>query len=275
MSIARWILVTSLATLASCAVTTLAVADSVTIEAVKDNTLFEDPGGALSNGEGDYLFTGRTAQGGAIERRRALVAFDVAAHVPAGAIITGATLRLFVSRQVSGPRTVSAHRLLTDFGEGSSIAGGQQGGGAPRSSGDATWLHAVFPGSFWSSQGGDFTAAASASQVVNALGPYEWTSAGMVTDVQSMLDQPESDFGWVLIGDESQSTTAKRFNSRESSPPDNRPRLVVDYDIAAPVPGVGPVALLWSALAVLIVARLSSRRNERLAPAAARRNRPG
>ena len=85
-------------------------AETVSIEAARDNTLFEDPTGALSNGEGDYLFAGRTAQGGGVERRRALLAFDVASHVPAGSVITGVTLRLFVSRQISGERTVSIHR---------------------------------------------------------------------------------------------------------------------------------------------------------------------
>ena len=35
---------------------------SVTLSPSKDNTLYEEPGGALSNGAGQYLFVGRTAQ---------------------------------------------------------------------------------------------------------------------------------------------------------------------------------------------------------------------
>ena len=34
--------------------------------------------------------------------------------------------------------------------------------------------------------------------------------------LQAWLDDPGTDFGWMIIGDESMSATAKRFDSRES-----------------------------------------------------------
>ena len=132
----------------------------VTMTTIKDNTLYEDVAGALSNGAGDHMFTGRTGGGSTV---RALVAFDVAGIVPAGATITAVLLSLNMSR-VSAPsaRTVGLHRVLADWGEGVADAPGGEGGGAPASAGDATWLHTFFPGSFWSSPGGDFEGALSA-----------------------------------------------------------------------------------------------------------------
>ncbi|MCP4246795.1 MAG: hypothetical protein GY778_07075, partial [bacterium] len=46
------------------------------IPAAKDNTLYEDSLGALSNGAGIYLFTGRTDVAANGKLRRGLVAFD-------------------------------------------------------------------------------------------------------------------------------------------------------------------------------------------------------
>jgi hypothetical protein len=60
----------------------------------KDNTLYEDDFGSLSNGKGQHIFTGETLLYGA---RRAVVAFDVAGNVPFGATIVSATLDLHLS----------------------------------------------------------------------------------------------------------------------------------------------------------------------------------
>jgi hypothetical protein len=51
----------------------------------------------------------------------------------------------------------------------------------------------------------------------------------MTADVQFWLDHEETNFGWILVGDESRPQTVKRFDSRESSEPPNRPMLEVDY----------------------------------------------
>ena len=53
----------------------------VILTPVQDNTLFEDLT-PLSNGSGEHLFAGNTSRGSA---RRALMQFDVAGGVPAGA----------------------------------------------------------------------------------------------------------------------------------------------------------------------------------------------
>jgi hypothetical protein len=46
----------------------------------------------------------------------------------------------------------------------------------------------------------------------------------MAADIQAWLDNPSSNFGWVLLGKEGAEATAKRFDSRENEAPENRPR---------------------------------------------------
>jgi len=53
--------------------------------------------------------------------------------------------------------------------------------------------------------------------------------------VQSWIDTPATNFGWILVGDEATFGSAKRFASREDPFIVSRPRLVVDFDVA----GVG------------------------------------
>ncbi|MGH7613747.1 MAG: hypothetical protein ACREMW_06870 [Gemmatimonadales bacterium] len=43
------------------------------------------------------------------------------------------------------------------------------------------------------------------------------STAQLVADVQGWLADPASNFGWILIGDESATATAKQFDSRESA----------------------------------------------------------
>jgi spore coat protein A len=97
--------------------------------------------------------------------------------------------------------------LLADWGEGTSNANAQEGQGAPATTNDATWRHRFYSTLFWTTQAGDFSGTMSASQSVGAIGFYTRSSAQMVVDVQSWLDNPASNFGWLVLGDES-STTA-------------------------------------------------------------------
>jgi hypothetical protein len=221
--------------------TAAARAQTVTLGASQDNTLIEDAAGALSNGLGAHLFTGRTFKGPGADIRRALLAFDVAGAVPAGAQVTQAKLTLHLSKTQFGPMPGTLHRVLADWGEGASKATGDEGAGAPAQPGDATWLHTFYPGSFWSKPGGDFAATASALEMMDGVGEYTWTSAQLAADVQAWLDDPGANYGWVLIGDESTGGTSKRFDSRENPNPDYRPRLEISY-----VPEPATAALLMS-----------------------------
>jgi hypothetical protein len=206
-----------------------AKAVTVTLEALKDNTMYSESG-SESNGAGDHFFAGRTNTD---SLRRALIAFPIADSIPECATITGVTLTLHMSRTTSGSQAVDLHRLLADWGEGTSHAPGQEGKGAAATTNDATWDNTFFPGSFWANPGGDFSPTVSGSQAVGGIGFYSWSDPQMVADVQMWLDGPGGNFGWILIGNEIANHTAKRFDSRTNTTVANRPMLVVDYDDCA------------------------------------------
>lgn len=207
-----------------------ALAEEIILTPVRDNTLFENPAGGLSNGAGTYLFAGKTA-GNSI--RRALLKFDVAGSVPAGATITSARLALTMSKTTGGEVSIALHRVLADWGEGTSDADAQEGKGAAATAGDATWVYTFFDTGSWAAPGGDFAAEASATTPVGGNGPYTWESPQMAVDAQNWLADPANNFGWVLIGGEDAASTAKRFASREHPEAANRPVLVLSYDATA------------------------------------------
>jgi hypothetical protein len=215
----------------------LAFAQLANINPIKDNTLYEyDPAeGDHSNALGNHFFAGETGQG---ELRRGVLAFDIAGSIPPGSAILGVTLSLNMSRTASDtPRNVELHKLLADWGEGTSVAPGEEGDGAPATTNDATWRHRFFDTIFWTTEGGDFSGTVSATQSVGAIGMYTWSSSQMVADVQSWLDNPSTNFGWLVLGDESEIATAKRFDTRESA---SQPVLTIQYTRVTPRPRPTP-----------------------------------
>jgi len=237
---------------------------TVVLPAAKDNTLYESPTGAASNGQGGFTFVGRLANRGGGELRRTLTQYDIAGTVPAGATITRAELTLTMDRTRTGATDISMHRVTSDWGEGTSDAPGREGQGTASTTDDATWIHAFFGGAMWGAPGGDFTAAGSSTASVAGNGDYTWLN--LVADAQDMLDNPGTNYGWILIGDEANLQTAKRFESRNvgniAKPIDRLndiqravPGLLIEYN-ALPVEldrwtaGVdnGTVNLAWTTL---------------------------
>jgi hypothetical protein len=200
-------------------------AGTINIMPSKDNTLYEyvPAEGDHSNGAGFHLFAGENGEG---EVRRGVLAFDVAGTIPPGSTITAASLSMNMSMTPAGALTVELHKLLADWGEGTSHAPMGEGDGAPATPNDATWRHRFFDSVFWTTQGGDFSATVSASQSVGGTGHYTWSSAQMVADVQLWLDDPASNFGWLVSGDETAIATSKRFDTRESASP---PILTIEF----------------------------------------------
>ncbi|MBK8979988.1 MAG: DNRLRE domain-containing protein [Planctomycetes bacterium] len=215
--------------IASTAMTAVVSAQlQTTLQPVRDNTLYEDPAGATSNGQGTRMFAGRTA-GGSI--RRGLLAFDVAGSVPAGATVVTATLRLEAVMTIAGARQLRLHRTSADWGEGSSVATGGQGGGASAAPGDATWTHRFRGGAAWTRNGGDFATAASATATATGLGAVTFgTTSALVADVQGWLDVPASSAGWTIVGDEAGTTTAYAFATREEPVATRRPTLTITWN---------------------------------------------
>lgn len=112
------------------------------------------------------------------------------------------TLSLTMDRTIVGAVSVTVHRVQQDWGEANSVAPGEGGAGQFALPEDATWLHTFWNSQFWASPDGDFQATASATQSVGGNGVYSWNASGLVADVQTWVDDPNANFGWLLAGPE-------------------------------------------------------------------------
>ncbi len=210
---------------------TLCAQDTIVLPAMKDNTLYEYATGDSSNGAGNFIFVGKTNKE---KLRRALIAFDISGNIPEGSIIESVRLTLHLSRTGSSSSFIRIHELMRDWGEGTSDAPAQEGKGTPATDGDATWIYTFFNTGQWSHPGGDFFSDTLATTEVKSFGDYTWSStSGLVGSVQKWLNQPDENFGWILIGSEEDKQDVKRFDSRELDHEPFRPRLQVVY--SAPV----------------------------------------
>jgi hypothetical protein len=193
----------------------------------KDTNLIESPKGLLGNSEGATIFVGRTGQPEG-SKRRGLIAFDPA-EIPRRSRILSVTLTMTVQMSAGEqPSIINLYRVTRSWKEGPSLA--QGGRGAEAQAGDATWIHSVYPGGRWARPGGDYVRTASARTEVAGPGVYTWNSTPkLVADVQSWVNSPTRNFGWILIGDESKGATAKVFHSSESTDETTRPQLTIIF----------------------------------------------
>ena len=124
--------------------------------------------------------------------------------------------------------------MLVDWTEGTGGSGSQTRGSAAKAN-ESTWNMRLAPSTPWSAPGGaapiDFEATPSASTPVTTRLAFASTSQ-LVADVQAWVDDPSTNFGWILNTEsEHMSGTARRFGSRESG---TAPSLVVTFTAAAP-----------------------------------------
>jgi hypothetical protein len=139
---------------------------------------------------------------------------------------------------------VTVHPVSASWGEGTSVAPSGQGGGTAATANDATWRHRNFPGLFWGAPGGDFGAALS-SQTVGDVADYLFpTTVAFVAQAQFDLNNPASNFGFLLRGDEVNDGSAKRFATKEYPVEEKKPTLIVEYT----PPGVPAEAVTWGAV---------------------------
>ncbi len=204
----------------------------VTMTSTLDNTIFSESSD-LSNGSGEHFYAGNTRLG---DTRRGLIQFDIASMVPAGSFIDSVALSLHVSLapNISTDHEFSLHRLLTAWGEGPSDAGQPGGQGTEALAGDATWNSSILGQSEWTNAGGDFNDTASATIDIPAVRNRvaTWSTAEMVNDVQDWLNDSSTNFGWIIIGDENDTQSARRFDSREEQDESLRPSLYIRYTMA-------------------------------------------
>jgi hypothetical protein len=214
------------AVLATASLTSPALAVNKTLQADRDNTIFSVATGN-SLGAAQSFYAGNTARTSG-DYRRALVRFSLAG-VPAGSRVNAASVLLFQTKNASFEPTLptTLHRLTADWGEGTSDGAG---GGALATAGDATWLKRFFNTADWTTPGGDYVTAASASlEMTSAFQYFTWTSPGLANDVSGWLAAPSTNFGWIVRGDETQLQTARQFASRQNFNTTIRPKLVVNY----------------------------------------------
>ncbi|MGD8874794.1 MAG: multicopper oxidase domain-containing protein, partial [Gammaproteobacteria bacterium] len=190
-----------------------AVAATTTVIPSQDNTVAQELP-ENSSGACDSIFSGRIDDNTVVGARRALIQFDIAAALPPGSVINSVTLSMPVTRGSNHiDSTFTLHPNTAAWPEGTEGCGVRGGGQGELSTGGVTWNS--MPG----------FGAASASTLVNDTSP-SWSSATMASEVQGWLDNPATNYGWVLIGDETQTTTTRRFDSREGGTP---PALLIDY----------------------------------------------
>ncbi len=213
-------------------------ADTVTLTPSKDNTLIEIiSGDHRSNALGNGIYSGRVGPMGAGTRRRAVLAFDLVGAVPAEAKITSVTLTLNLIATISGDQTLSLHGLLADWGEATSNDNGGQG--SPATPGDATWKHTFYDTDMWLNLGGDYSPVVSASRVVGANTGlfYTWgPTAQMQADVEGWLADPAANFGWLLLGNEVDVYSVKKFASKDHFLEVWRPQLTIEFLSLWPCP---------------------------------------
>ncbi len=234
------------------ALTSLGNGDTLTLSPSLDNTLIQSSAGTLSNAEGN-IYVGRTNQAAGVSIRRGLIEFDIADNLPAEATITGGTLTMTDATTGSnGVQTLSLYDVSRAWGQGTSYSSG--GTGAAASNRDATWLYTVYNAGnpsaspAWTNPGGDFSSTLSGSTTDATNGQsVVWSSASnpqMTTDMQNWLDDPGTNFGWPLQGNESAGQTGKVLGAGPFYS-GNGPTLTISYVVPEPSTG-------WLAIAGLI-----------------------
>jgi PKD repeat protein len=210
-----------------------AASSMISIPAGQDSTIYSEninygAGGQTRFVSGRAYDPPNVSSGGI---RRALIEFDISGNLIASSTVTSAALTLECTTSASsGPETFNLQRLTTAWVEGSTNVG-LPGIGSPADPGDVTWNEASSGATNWTSNGGDFLGAVSSSTSVDANGSYTWpTSASMVSDIQSWLNTPANNHGWILRTNESGGQrSVKWFASRTNGTPIEQPSLTVTF----------------------------------------------
>lgn len=198
------------------------VADTCLIEIAPDNNM----------GGQTYFNAGTTMQS---TRNRGLLRFDLS-QIPPGSVITSATLTLWVvGLPTDGPNgsIFDLHRMLQPWGEGSELATVGAGRGSPATTNEATWNDRfAYANAPWINPGGeadaDFISDSSGEKFISDANSYDFRFGTIAQDLQYWLDNPQVNFGWMLMTrDETEISTARRFGSRED--PDNTPTLDITF----------------------------------------------
>lgn len=200
-------------------------------EASEDAVIYDD--GESASGIGT-LQVGRLPDPEGIVRR-ALVRFEAGGFPPEGTIQDAVLTMRLVGRgpqSDEGPMEISLHRLLAPWSEGDVRS--NDATGTPATAGSVTWLHRDSPDLLWENPGSDYLAEPSATLILPAETfseerQVQWQGAGMDADIQHWIANPDDNYGWILITEESVSGRSAEFESRNDRWPTARPTLKFSY----------------------------------------------
>ena len=224
-------------------------ADVLTLQPVADTTLFQV---APDNNLGAATFFNAGTAGNG-NRNRGLILYDVTG-IPVGSVITEVAVSFEVVRQPATDMEsslFSLRRVLQPWAEGSQVPENEAspGLGAPAGPNEATWNSRGIGGQSWSQPGGeagvdysDTASALTSSAGQGEIVAFE-TSPDLIGDINSWLNQPAANYGWMLVTEsEDLGKTARSFASRESG---FGPTLTIFY---TPVPEPGTICILLTGL---------------------------
>ncbi len=147
-------------------------------------------------------------KGEAAKLKRALLRFDLSS-LPSDAIVSSATLSLFVKGASGGALTINAHGLTRAWNEA-----------------EVTWKAAdKAAGVLWTTQGGDYGPTV-ASTVLDDTRNV-WRSWNITSLVTAWLANPSTNYGVILEG--SSSNAEKIFKSSDDGTTSQRPKLEVCF----------------------------------------------
>ncbi|MDQ1301130.1 MAG: hypothetical protein QG637_1051, partial [Chloroflexota bacterium] len=148
-------------------------------------------------------------KGEANKLKRALLKFDLSS-LPTDAIVSSATLSLYVKGASGGALTINAHRVTPSWNEA-----------------QVTWKARDKAASqLWATQGGDYDAAVAASTVVDDT-KNVWRSWSIGSLVSGWLSAPATNYGVIL--EASSSNAEKIFKSSDDGTTSQRPKLEVCF----------------------------------------------
>lgn len=224
--------------------------DTISLNPVADTSVHEiNP--TFNMGGHSHVSSGTTRKN---TKSRGFFKFNVAGQIPVNSVVNSVSVVFTVTLTPSGGganSTFGLHRVLKGWGEGNKTGNIGTASGTD----EATWNARMSPASSWGTPGGavgdDFVAPFSAS--VQVAGRAEYTfgpSSGLLDDLQGWLQNPELNFGWVLISQsENVPATARRFGSREAG--GAAASLIIDF--TPPVENVPSVISLQPASQTILI----------------------
>lgn len=155
---------------------------------------------------------------------RGLVQWDLSS-IPTNAVVNSVSITLkYDGASQSGTLTISAYKVLRDWGEGTKTL-------TAAASGESDWTDAKHSVDAWGTAGCDNTttdrsSTAEASKLVTT--GADWTFSPSLLTVQNWVNNPSTNYGLVIRGDEGAGTNYIYFYTDDQS--GSEPQITVKYN---------------------------------------------